>query len=1012
MTQMSHVSSMGREDSLGRTPAMSRKSTRCSHGDSVRLRQSITQTLMEERQQAQLKKTRSPAYVRVPRAIAENTIFSVLTTLLTIYALAGDDVRLLATNKPSDIYFDCATAFCLFVFSVEIVCSCLGKVDYFLGFFFYLDTVSTVTLVLDITTVNEELMQQDEEAMDQMKNSRTARIGAKAARVVRVLRLVRILKLYKAIYEARQKAAKKKERELKENVDDWDDEDGAEDHAAQVQQERMASESNVGKKLSDLTTRRCVCLILSMMLVHPLLRPPDETWPASQEYGANVIYQTFTDALNDQSYKWVYHQSLLRYVYFHNWYSQECTEDVVACPALWVPVRLFWMGLSAKDEDWLRTHTDEARLNSSLTSEFEQASAAMQEAGRVMYSYGTMPNVARSTLSSAWDVECRTKTGRLRMGLSLLSDKINDLVDYAIACPEDLRQVERSFKVAKTLTKEQHEEWYFAFYFDNRPNTRAEAETNLLTTLVICIVLCGASMMFSHDAQTLVLEPVESMMLKVHMIRINPLIAAKLTDEAFKAEEVQKRKAAARQRAGEWRFRLSRILNTIMCTAKNSGQAQPMETAILEKTIIKLGTLLALGFGGAGMNIISHNMQGQDSAGVDAMVAGTIVDCVIGYVRMGEFSTFTEVLQSRVMTFVNQVAEIIHGVVDAYQGAPSRNNGDTFLVVWTLPEDLELAATQAADMAIVSCALVLAGVNRSATLAVYRSHPGLQQRLGKNCRVYVTFGVHFGWAIEGALGTEYKIDATYVSPNVSIAEQCERAAEVYGTSVLLTEAVHQMLSLDMSSKCRLIDQVKIRGCLTPLKIFTVDLNYMVLTIERPPKEIRWNTRQRFRARQFLEAEKMARMSPEVKMSSVFDSHEDVVAMRAPYTIEFTKVFGMGYENYSQGEWKSAQRLLRRALSLLGFEDGPSEALLRYMALYQYEAPEWWKGVHHLEDMPSRRTRSVPGVPTPKFEKRPSTNSEWNTMVPVVQPIGSAEVRFAMKEIPKEEPALLGKKLRS
>merc|ERR1712232_719229 len=135
-----------------------------------------------------------------------------------------------------------------------------------------------------------------------------------------------------------------------------------------------------------------------------------------------------------------------------------------------------------------------------------------------------------------------------------------------------------------------------------------------------------------------------------------------------------------------------------------------METAILEKTIIKLGTLLALGFGGAGMNIISHNMQGQDSAGVDAMVAGTIVDCVIGYVRMGEFSTFTEVLQSRVMTFVNQVAEIIHGVIDAYRGAPSRNNGDTFLVVWTLPEDMESTAQQAADMSMVSCALVLAGV--------------------------------------------------------------------------------------------------------------------------------------------------------------------------------------------------------------------------------------------------------------------------------------------------------------
>merc|ERR1712048_523024 len=103
---------------------------------------------------------------------------------------------------------------------------------------------------------------------------------------------------------------------------------------------------------------------------------------------------------------------------------------------------------------------------------------------------------------------------------------------------------------------------------------------------------------------------------------------------------------------------------------------------------------------------------------------------------------------------------------------------------------------------MVATALILAGVNRSNTLAAYRAHPGIQQRLGRHCRVGVTFGLHFGWAIEGALGTEYKIDATYVSPNVSIAESVERAADFYGTNVLITEAAHFALSIDMQSKCR------------------------------------------------------------------------------------------------------------------------------------------------------------------------------------------------------------------
>eukprot|EP00971_Amphidinium_carterae_P073464 1452546-Amphidinium_carterae.1 len=41
-----------------------------------------------------------------------------------------------------------------------------------------------------------------------------------------------------------------------------------------------------------------------------------------------------------------------------------------------------------------------------------------------------------------------------------------------------------------------------------------------------------------------------------------------------------------------------------------------------------------------------------------------------------------QVLQAKVMTFVNQIAEIVHGVVDEFHGAANKNNGETFLLVW------------------------------------------------------------------------------------------------------------------------------------------------------------------------------------------------------------------------------------------------------------------------------------------------------------------------------------------
>merc|ERR1719159_2335837 len=87
----------------------------------------------------------------------------------------------------------------------------------------------------------------------------------------------------------------------------------------------------------------------------------------------------------------------------------------------------------------------------------------------------------------------------------------------------------------------------------------------------------------------------------------------------------------------------------------------PMETVILEKTIIKIGSLLALGFGEAGAQIVSANMKGS-GAGVNTMIDGDRINAVLGVVTIRDFGIATEVLQSHVMTFVNRIAEVVHGI--------------------------------------------------------------------------------------------------------------------------------------------------------------------------------------------------------------------------------------------------------------------------------------------------------------------------------------------------------------
>ena len=67
------------------------------------------------------------------------------------------------------------------------------------------------------------------------------------------------------------------------------------------------------------------------------------------------------------------------------------------------------------------------------------------------------------------------------------------------------------------------------------------------------------------------------------------------------------------------------------------------ETQILEKTIINIGALMAIGFGEAGSQIISQNMEkGGD---VNPMIPGRKIYAIFGFCDIHNFSAANEVLQ-------------------------------------------------------------------------------------------------------------------------------------------------------------------------------------------------------------------------------------------------------------------------------------------------------------------------------------------------------------------------------
>jgi hypothetical protein len=70
--------------------------------------------------------------------------------------------------------------------------------------------------------------------------------------------------------------------------------------------------------------------------------------------------------------------------------------------------------------------------------------------------------------------------------------------------------------------------------------------------------------------------------------------------------------------------------------------------------------------------------------------------------------------------------------------------------------------------------------------------PGLLQDDGEALHLHMNFGLHAGWAIEGAVGSPHKVDATYLSPHVNMAARMETACNQYKLPLLMTENFYEV----------------------------------------------------------------------------------------------------------------------------------------------------------------------------------------------------------------------------
>merc|ERR1719359_2227166 len=192
------------------------------------------------------------------------------------------------------------------------------------------------------------------------------------------------------------------------------------------------------------------------------------------------------------------------------------------------------------------------------------------------------------------------------------------------------------------------------------------------------------------------------------------------------------------------------------------------------------------------------------------------------------------------MMFINCIGFIVQGCVHRWSGFSNKNVGDTFLVLWKAPEiDLSMQSQQQngtpqqntalavskvselADRSLMAFLKIFAECRRSPDVDFYNRHDLLLRNIDR-WRVRIGMAIHVGWAIEGPVGSDFKIDASYLSPTVALCELLESSTKVYGLPLIISESQYKILSLRAKERMRKIDVVKTMERVLGLYVFNVN----------------------------------------------------------------------------------------------------------------------------------------------------------------------------------------------
>lgn len=881
--------------------------------------------------------------------------FEDIMMMLTVFVLFEHNLRIIFASKDTDPGFEVATSICIFMFIVELIMQSWAKSTiisfyppkiegYVFSFFFFLDILIIVSLFPDIQWIANGM------GMSTGYSSLSANVNflTQAGRVVRTIRLVRLVKIFKNYYERHRQYRAHCDEVLIQNYmlrnrygHDTPNGKNFIKYSDFEYQERR--QSRVGAELSEQTTQRVILIVLAMLCLVPILAYSE----TNNEFDYSVhLLHLFNVQGDDKSLAamiadYQSNTAIIKLLLIHNTTTLVNYQDTAAINNL-------------RESVILRTSqsTIDGSVSHVTTIWFNVSSLAQMDA-----QYGIYLTLFVSVM--------------LLAGSFVFTSDAQRLV---------LDPIERMVKMVEAMAKDPLHPVQVL-----HSEGSGEYETRLLENTIEKIT--GLLRVGFGEAGAGIIS--SNLKMNDNTSVIDPLIPGKRVYAIFGFCDIHSFEEINEQLGKDVMSFVNTIAEIVHSNVhnwagnsnKNLGNAFVVVWRLGdEQTLLSISTQNALGVlhkltadqtdaknnNGSGdtgpghrKNSQEKNLPSRNSATDLASKRGgrnlmQFLSAGIGEEKEPASDTppATATAGRPNRRDSNLGKEFDNGAGGNKESADSKFEGlrrGSLVDLRRVP-----GAEIFADKALISYLKIIVEKNRSRHIAAYRFDQRLLKDNIKEFRLKMGFGLHAGWAIEGAVGSLQKVDATYLSPHVNMAARLESASRQYSVPLLFSQVFFEILSPHAQRYCRRLDVITVKGSAHPTGIYTYDVRQDI-----PFKETKRRRKQSGNTRddRMMEENALTPNDPGYFNAShdtaeVFEKDVDLLQLRSHISDTFLDCFKTGMTSYIQGDWNAARTWLEKANTLMSeiqglSGDGPSMTILNFMATYNFRAPSDWKGYRHL-----------------------------------------------------------------